>query len=331
MRAALEQQGLDVARAQLVERVLHACRLVLAVTTITSTPAASSACTVVREAAREQTTITGTSAPSARACVERQARLGVEHHPARLARDALDARGELGSSTSAVPMPTATASDSARQRCARARLASPEIHCESPVRVATLPSSVIADLKTTSGRPVRACLRNGWLSRRAAAAISPSTHVDAHALVAQDARPAPGCLLGRVVGGHDHAGDAGREDRVGAGRRAALVAAGLERHVQGRPGRVLLQAASASRSACGSPAAAWKPSPITRSVLDDDRADERVRTRVPARPAGQFDGPLKVARVALCGRRLRHPVDLPSRIDSRVNDTSGGFCGRSLD
>jgi hypothetical protein len=72
-------------------------------------------------------------------------------------------------------MPTATASDSARQRWARARLASPEIHCESPVRVATLPSSVIADLRTTSGRPVRACLRKGWLSMRAAAAMSPST------------------------------------------------------------------------------------------------------------------------------------------------------------
>ena len=75
-----------------------------------------------------------------------------------------------GSSASAVPIPTATASDSARQRCARARLDSPEIHWESPVRVATLPSSVIADLKTTSGRPVRACLRKGWLSSRAAAA-----------------------------------------------------------------------------------------------------------------------------------------------------------------
>ncbi len=80
-----------------------------------------------------------------------------------------------GSSTSAVPMPTATASDSARQRCARARLASPEIHWESPVWVATLPSSVIADLKITSGRPVRACLRKGWLSMRAASATWPST------------------------------------------------------------------------------------------------------------------------------------------------------------
>ena len=54
-----------------------------------------------------------------------------------------------GSSASAVPMPTATASHSARQWWAILRDASPEIHLLSPVRVATLPSSVIADLKST--------------------------------------------------------------------------------------------------------------------------------------------------------------------------------------
>ena len=42
------------------------------------------------------------------------------------------------------------------------------------MRVATLPSSVIADLKSTWGRPVRACLRNAWLRQRARPASSPS-------------------------------------------------------------------------------------------------------------------------------------------------------------
>ena len=79
-----------------------------------------------------------------------------------------------GSSASAVPMPTTTASRSARQWCERSRAASPEIHLESPVRVATLPSSVIADLKSTCGRPLRACLRKAWLSSRARIAGSPS-------------------------------------------------------------------------------------------------------------------------------------------------------------
>ena len=55
-------------------------------------------------------------------------------------------------------MPTTTASMCERQRCARSRDSSPEIHFESPVAVATLPSSDIADLKSTNGRPVRGVL-----------------------------------------------------------------------------------------------------------------------------------------------------------------------------
>ena len=78
-----------------------------------------------------------------------------------------------GSSASAVPMPTATASSDARQRWATARLPSLDIHFESPPWVATLPSRLIADLKTTSGRPVRACLRKAWFCSRARVASSP--------------------------------------------------------------------------------------------------------------------------------------------------------------
>jgi len=65
-----------------------------------------------------------------------------------------------GSSASAVPSPTQTASHSARQRCTSARLASPEIHRESPAAVATRPSRLRADFRRTSGRPVRVCFRN---------------------------------------------------------------------------------------------------------------------------------------------------------------------------
>ena len=125
-----------------------------------------------------------------------------------------------GSSVSAVPMPIATASTDARQWCARSRLSTPEIHFESPSRVATLPSSVIADLKRTQGRPVRACLRKAWLSSRALCASSPSATSDLDALVAQDPEAAPGRLEGRVVAGDDDAADPRRQDRVGAGRRA---------------------------------------------------------------------------------------------------------------
>ena len=61
------------------------------VATTTSAPAASSASVAARGAARETTTVSGTSARAADELrVERQARLGVEDDPARLARDALD-------------------------------------------------------------------------------------------------------------------------------------------------------------------------------------------------------------------------------------------------
>ena len=73
------------------------------------------------------------------------------------------------------------------------------------MRVATLPSSVIADLKQTCGRPVRACLRKAWLSSRARTAGSPSATTTSIALVAQDPEAAAGGLVGRVVGGDDDA------------------------------------------------------------------------------------------------------------------------------
>ena len=67
-------------------------------------------------------------------------------------------------------MPTAIASTSPRRRWASSRLASPEIHCESPV---AWRSTVERErpFRVTSGRPVRACFRNGWLSVRAASAL----------------------------------------------------------------------------------------------------------------------------------------------------------------
>ena len=96
-------------------------------------------------------------------------------------------------------MPTTTASTEARQRWASSRLSSPLIHLESPVRVATLPSSVIADLNSTHGRPTRACLRNAWLSSRALVGELAVGEHHLDALVAQDAQAAAGGLLGGIV------------------------------------------------------------------------------------------------------------------------------------
>ena len=208
-----------------------------------------------------------------------------------------------GSSNSAVPMPTATASDSARQRCARARLASPEIHCESPVAVATLPSSVIADLKITSGRPVRACLRKGWFSSRAAAATSPSTQTTSMPSSRRIAGPRPAAF---VVGSSEaittRAIQAARMASR-ARRRAAVVAARLERDVHRRPGRILAAARRApSRSACASPGGWVMPSPITRPPLTTTAPTIGLGLVCPRARSASSIALSRCARVVLCNR-----------------------------
>ena len=133
-----------------------------------------------------------------------------------------------GSSASAVPMPTATASASARQRWTSARLSGPEIQRESPPVVAVKPSRLTADFSVTSGRPVRACLRKGCTARRAAAASAPSANSTSTPSSRRMPGPRPEAFSARVVAADHDAGDARREDRVGARRLAALVGARLE-------------------------------------------------------------------------------------------------------
>ncbi len=67
---------------------------------------------------------------------------------------------------------------------------------------------------------------------RAVGQIAVGEH-DLDAVVTQDSQAAAGGVRGGIVGGDDHAGDAGLADGVGAGRRAALMTARLQRDVQG--------------------------------------------------------------------------------------------------
>src|ERR671918_7495 len=238
------------------------------VETITSTPADSSDCTDVREAAREQTTVTGTS-DTPRTSWESSGSRASESNTTRRGWRATPSMRAVsrGSSNSAVPMPTATASDSARQRCARARLASPEIHCESPLTVATLPSSVMADLKTTSGRPVRACLRKGWFRRRAFSAGSPSIQTTSTPSSRRIPGPRPAAL---VVGSSDaittREMPASRIASVQGGVRPWWAHGSSETYIVAPKGSSS-QAASAMRSACAWPGGCVVPSPITRPSL----------------------------------------------------------------
>ena len=134
--------------------------------------------------------------------VRGQARLGVEHDPRRLARRSRVRAVSSGSSASAVPMPTQIASACARQLCTMVAARAPRDPLgQSPVCVATLPSRVIADLKTTCGRPVRACLRERLVEESRGVRDLAVDELHGDPLVPQDAEPAAGGLFGGVVGG----------------------------------------------------------------------------------------------------------------------------------
>ena len=79
------------------------------------------------------------------------------------------------------------------------------------------------------------------------------------------AMPAPGDARVGVLQRADDAGDAGGDQRLGAGRRPAVMRAGLQRHVDGRAARERARPrrAPASRRAAGRPARST-PAPTTR-------------------------------------------------------------------
>ncbi len=87
-----------------------------------------------------------------------------------------------GSSASAVPLPTATASIDARHSWTSRRLSSEEIQRLSPDAVAVRPSSDAASLSSTNGRPSTAWMRNAAfcrLARRSSSPVASSTSTPA--------------------------------------------------------------------------------------------------------------------------------------------------------
>jgi hypothetical protein len=157
-------------------------------------------------------------------------------------------------------------------------------------------------------RPARARVLAEGLVEHARGLADLAVHeVDPHALVAQDARAAAGGLGGRVVGGDHHAGDAGGHDRVGARRRAAVMAAGLQRHVHGRARRVARGLLERHHLGVALARRLGDPLPDHAPVLDHDGTDHGVRAGLPARASSKFDGPQKVLCVALRRGGVRHP------------------------
>ena len=234
--------------------------------------------------------------------VERQARERVEHDPARLAHDTFDPRGQLG-------IVGERGADPDRDRIALG----PPVVGEPPALLAGDPLRVAAargDLAVERHRGLEQHPRPpgpGMLAKRLVEQAGADgelavghDHLDP--LVAQDAEPAPGGVLARVVRGDHHARDPGRADRLRARRRAAVVAAGLERHVQRRA--VQVGPAAPDRLDLGVRAAELLVKALAEDLLvaADDRADERVRADPPAASLGQLDRAGEVAAIDV-GRR----------------------------
>ena len=122
------------------------------------------------------------------------------------------------------------------------------------MRVATLPSSVMADLKRIHGIPVRACLRKPWLSSRARVASSPSAIVTSTPSSRRIPSPRPEAFsVGSSEATTTRPMPASRIASVHGGVWPSWQHGSSETYIVAPRVSASPQAASASRSACGPP------------------------------------------------------------------------------
>jgi hypothetical protein len=123
--------------------------------------------------------------------------------------------------------------------------------------------------------------------------------LDRHAPLAQERVAAsrdPGI---RILDRADHPGDAGGQDRLGAGRRAAVMGAGLQGDVEGRAAGGLAGGRERQRLPVRAPARRGRPRPedAPRIRLDHDGAHRRVRPRGAEAAPAQRQGEAHEGRV----------------------------------
>ena len=182
----------------------------------------------------------------------------------------------------------------------RARASGPVIQRLEPSGAAVLPSSVIASLRTTKGRPVARWTRYGRSWSLTSPASTPSGTSTARGL--ERSKPGPGDLPVRVSDAGDDTGDAGPDERARC--TAASDRGGRRARGSHRPCRLELAPPAAARaaiSACGPPGGAVAPSPTTSPAASTmtqpthGLGDVVVRT-----PLGELDRSGHVALVSAC-------------------------------
>ena len=193
--------------------------------------------------------------------------LGVERKPGmRQVRSGLSAR--------TVPTPTMTASCRPRMAWATRRAGVPVIHWLWPPWVAMRPSRVDASFSVTIGRPsVMRWLNPSSVSSASASSSPVSTSMPA-ALSCWSALAVDAVV--RVGGGDDNSGDACGDQRIGAGRRSAPVAARFQRYVGGGAFCPFTRHLKGDRFGVRAPSGLCVASANHAAVADENAADRWV-------------------------------------------------------
>ena len=292
LRAALDEQGGDLALAEQPQRLLERRRPRAA-----STPAGGGG---APGGATRRTGACAALRASLLAGPRRPRRSKTTRSGRRSAGGSASRGSSSGSSASAVPLPTATASNSARQSCTSARLSGEEIQRLSPVLVAMRPSSVAASLSSTNGRPRTTCVRKAAFCRARPRLVAAARELHLDARGAQAVEAAPVDLGVRVADRRRRRArcrrPAARRRRAAGGRDGCRARA---RRTPSRPTTRL--AAGVERVALGVRLAAPHVPALAQhaAVARDHAADERVRARAAPSALGQVERALEQLRVAL--------------------------------
>ena len=132
-------------------------------------------------------------------------------------------------------------------------------------------------------------------SQRAAALLLQHTAVNRDAGRAKDGKATDARV--RIGEGNDDAGNACRDDGIGAGRRPAVMGTGFERDVEGRPPRLLAGLRQRLGFAVGTAAGRGDGATDDGSVPDHDGADGGIGGGEPGVPTRQAHGGRHVAPV----------------------------------
>jgi len=145
-------------------------------------------------------------------------------------------------------------------------------------------------LASDERQPARHGLHEGGVLDAGAPLPATAAAVDAHAGGAEALQPAPVDERVGVAHGDHRPRHARRHEGVGAGRRAPLMGAGLERTVECRPARRVAGLTQGGRLGMGSTRRRVPPPADDTAVLDEQRPDERVRVRRATTVLGQTEG-----------------------------------------